>query len=139
MWRYWLLLAMESLGELLILLQGVPAYRRVIAGEVYETQAPLSVAVWVFTGVCLIQGGYWVNHKLGFSLALGRKVVMGHVVLLLGRLNFIFFTGLYSVALFARYEIVNFTALNIGLLATALFSGFCYTLELERLGRKLGA
>jgi len=98
--NYWLLLAMESVGQLLMLFQGVPVYRRVIAGQVYDTQAPMSVAIWIGTGVCLIQAGYWVDHKLGSDLALGRKIVTGYVVLFLGRLNFIFISGLFSVVVF---------------------------------------
>ena len=139
MLRYSLVIALETLGQFLILAQGVPIYRSVIQGETFETQAPLGVAVYVILGACLIQAGYWSNFRVGAEISTGRNVLVGHVILALGRLNFIFVSGMFSVVFFLRYEIVNFTLLNIVLLIVSLFSGFCYTLELERLAKKLGA
>jgi hypothetical protein len=138
-WRYALLVAMQTVGQLMILLQGIPAYRRLLDSRAYEGQIPTSLALWFGFGVLLVQSGYWINHQWGSEIVLRRRVVPGHLILFFARLNIIFFGGLFSATYFLRYDVINVTVLNMTLLAAVLFSGFCYTLELERLGRRLGA
>jgi hypothetical protein len=137
--RYWLLLALESAGELIILWHGIPPYRRLLFGQAFETgRLPTSLIIWFLTGATLIQIGYWANRPLELEIGSRRRVVLGHFVLFVGRLNFIFLSGVFATTFFVRFDVVNFSILGTIVIFAALFSVFCFTRELERLGRGLG-
>jgi len=137
--KYILFLALQTVGQFTILIQGIPAYRRLLDGKAFDGQIPTSLALLVGIGAVLVQIGYWINHQSSSELVMRRRVVLGHLLLFFARLNIIFFGGLFSATYFLRYDVISVTFLNMTLLAAVLFSGFCYTLQLERLGRKLGA
>ncbi|MCW1923132.1 hypothetical protein OKA05_11260 [Luteolibacter arcticus] len=84
--------------------------------------------------VVLIQAGYWLGYRHQASLILPRHVVPGHLVLYLARLNFIFAGGVFSTVFFARYDQVIFSLHGMALLFGILFSMFCVSLDLERIG-----
>ena len=137
-WRYWLLLAVESTGELIILWQGIPPYRRLVLGQAFEDgRLPTSFLVWLLTGATLIQIGYWANRPLEFELHSRRYAVPGHFVAFFGRLNFIFLSGVFATTFFVQFDVVNFSIFGTIIMSATLFSVYCYTLELERLGRGL--
>jgi len=55
----------------------------------------------------------------------------------LGRLSFVFIEGLFSLVFFTRFEELEFSIWKALLLIAVLFSLFCYTLDLDRLGNAL--
>ena len=61
----------------------------------------------------------------------------GHVILFLSRLNFIFAAAVFSAVYLVRFNELEMSLWGFVLLSGVLFSMFCYTLELERLGRAL--
>jgi hypothetical protein len=65
------------------------------------------------------------------------KAFLGHVVLFLARLNFIFASAMFSAVYLVRFNELDISPWRFVLLSTVLFSIFCYTLELERLCRAL--
>lgn len=52
----------------------------------------------------------------------------------LARLNLIFAGGVFSAVFFVRFDQVKFSVSGTGLLLVILFSMFCVTLDLERIG-----
>jgi hypothetical protein len=52
----------------------------------------------------------------------------------LARLNLIFTGGVFSAVFFVRFDQVKFSPSGTGLLLVILFSMFCVTLDLERIG-----
>jgi hypothetical protein len=70
-------------------------------------------------------------------LRLNYNPVLGHLILFLSRLNFIFAAGVFSAVYLVRFNDLDISLLGSVLLFAILFSIFCYTLELERLGRAL--
>jgi hypothetical protein len=44
---------------------------------------------------------------------------------------------MFGVVFFTRFQELQFSIWNVSLLLAVLFSMFCYTLELERLGKAL--
>ncbi len=56
---------------------------------------------------------------------------------ILSRLNFIFASAVFSAVYLVRFNELEISLWRFVLLSTVLFSIFCYTLELERLGRAL--
>jgi hypothetical protein len=137
--RYWLLLAVESIGALIILWRGGPAYRRIFFGGVSASGPPADLVLWMLAASALIQGGYWVNRALEPKLSFRSHVILGHIALFVGRLNFIIVSGLFATVFFLRFETVTFSALGLITFSIVSFSVFCYTRELERLGKGLGA
>ena len=137
MWGYWLLLLLESSGELVLLIKGIPALRGYLTRQGYEAGPPLQLALWLWGGVFLIQVGYWVNHYLAAQVQTGRNVVLGNVLLFVGRLNFIVVSSAVSATFLVKYEQVNFSFQKLIFMFVVMFSVFCFSMEIERLGRQL--
>jgi hypothetical protein len=70
-------------------------------------------------------------------LKLGYNLLLGHVVLFLSRLNFVFAGAVFSAVYLVRFNELEISLLGFVLISVVLFSIFCYTLELERMGRAL--
>jgi len=130
----WLLFSAESVGALIILWNGVPIHRRLLLGHTAQ-QADPSVFVLGAVAVILIQSAYWIRLRCLPQLQLKRQLVLGHAIQFLGRLSFVFIGGLFGVVFFTRFEELEFSIWKVLFLLAVLFSLFCYTLDLERLGK----
>ena len=130
-WRR-VLLVMELCGAAVILWHGVPIYRELLAGNFNGAQ-PL-VKLWATGATALIQIGYWLRYLHHASLSLPRQVLIGHVLMFMARLNLIFTGGVFSAVFFVRFDKVRFSLSGTGLLFMILFSMFCLTLDVERIG-----
>ena len=90
------------------------------------------------TAVVLIQGAYWLRSTIVPSLKLRPNIFLSHVALFIGRVSFILGTALFTAIVYYRPpEIQLAPLLQFVVFVTVLFSMFCYSLELERLGRTL--
>lgn len=94
---YWLLLSAQSAGAVVILWNAVAIYRRFLRGS---TEPEPNVLAWAILAALLIQVAYWSAMRIFPSLRVGKQVVVGHVVLFLARLNFVFVGAFSSVGLF---------------------------------------
>jgi hypothetical protein len=130
-WRSVFLL-LELCGATVILWHGVPIYRELLAGN-FNRAEPL-VKLWATSATALIQIGYWFRYLHQASPSLPRQVLIGHVLMFLARLNFIFTSGVFSAVFLVRFGQVKFSLSGIGLLLAILFSMFCVTLDVERIG-----
>jgi hypothetical protein len=130
-WRR-VLLMLELCGATVVLWHGVPIYRELLAGN-FNRAEPL-VRLWVTVATALIQIGYWLRYLHQASPSLPRRVLIGHVLMFLARLNLIFTGGVFSAVFFVRFDQVKFSVSGTGLLLVILFSMFCVTLDLERIG-----
>jgi hypothetical protein len=128
-----MLLVLELCGAGIVLWHGVPIYRELLAGN-FNRAEPL-VRLWVTIATTLIQIGYWLRYLHQTSPSLPRRVLMGHILMFLARLNFIFTGGVFSAVFFVRFDQVKFSLSGTGLLLLILFSMFCVTLDLERIGQ----
>ena len=130
-WRR-VLLVLELCGAAVILWHGVPIYRELLAGN-FNRAEPL-VKLWATLAIALIQIGYWLRYLHQPSPSLPRQVLPGHGLMFLAHLNFIFAGGVFSAVFFARFGQVKFSFNGTGLLSLILFSMFCVTLDVERIG-----
>jgi len=133
----WLLFTAESAGALIILWNGVPIHRRLLLGHTTQ-QADPSVFVLGAVAVILIQSAYWIRLRCLSPLQLKRQLVLGHAIQFLGRLSFVFIGGMFGVVFFTRFEELEFSIWKVVFLLAVLFSLFCYTLDLDRLGKAFG-
>jgi hypothetical protein len=134
---YLLLVALEAAGAIVILWHGLPLYRSLLSVAGYQ-QADAGILVWALAAIVLIQASYWTStFKVFPSLLVPQHVFAGHGVLFLARLNFVFVSSLFAVVVFSRPVDLEFVAWRAATLLAVLFSMFCFSLELERLGRRL--
>jgi hypothetical protein len=136
---YFLLLAFEAAGAAVILWHGLPLYRRMLSAEVEFQQADTRIVIWAIIGMVLIQTSYWTStFKVFPQLSVPRHVFAGHAALFLARLNFVFVSSLFAVVVFSKPVDLEFVAWRAAMLVAVLFSMFCFSLELERLSKRLG-
>jgi hypothetical protein len=126
--------AIELAGMGLILWDGLPIYRHLFVFErigTAEDKIIMSVAV-----VC-IQVGYWRTFGQIPPFEIPRRPVLGHVLLFLSRLAFIFASSLFALVFYRNPNMLDFNPLNLLLFAAVLFSVFCFTRHLEATGNFL--
>ena len=134
--KYWILFLGQTIGDLTILSHLVPLLRRLLASALDE-KPPLKIFVIAAVGVTLTHVCYWLDQHRFATLRLGQNLLLGHLVLFLSRLNFIFAGSVFSAVCLVRFNELYIEFLGFVLLSGVLFSIFCYSLELERLGKAL--
>ncbi len=130
----WLLFTAESTGALMILWNGVPIHERLLMGH-HAQQAGPRVFILGAVAVVLVQSAYWIRLRYFPPLRFKRRMVLGHAIQFLGRLSFVFIAGMFSVVFFTRFEELEFSIWKALFLMVVLFSLFCYTLDLDRIGK----
>jgi hypothetical protein len=133
---YWILFLGQTVGDATILSRLIPLFRQFINSALDQKASP-DILVFAALGVTVIQLSYWVDQHWFPTLRLRYFPLLGHVILFLARLNFIFAGAVFSAVYLVRFNEVHFSPLGFVLLSAVLFSIFCYSLELERLGRAL--
>jgi hypothetical protein len=139
---YLLLMTVQFVGTNLIVWHELPIFRQLLLhpGEVVaEPYDP-----WLMTmAIAAAQCAYWYRlYKVPIPFK-SPNVIANHVLLLWGRLNFIFGGALFSVVVFRHLPEFDLAA-NFWLAMTrapifvlSLFAIFCFTLELERVATVL--
>lgn len=135
-WLYPLLVGVQTVGAALILWNGVPIYRQILMDPSRNEQRTDRLVLAV-ASVVLIQVAYWLRMRFRLEPPRRGHVVLGHFASFVARLSFIFGSAVFSVVFFARLSELSISPLRMIVLLAVLFSLFCYTLELERLGKAL--
>jgi hypothetical protein len=122
----------------------IPIFQQVVSrtGELLDIHRHTLVAI--IGCAVILQCCYWARFVWIPVQTPFHSVVVGHVLLFLSRASFFFGGALFSVIFFRH--IPELTALppveeqlaRIATLLGCLFALFCYSLELERLGRATG-
>jgi hypothetical protein len=141
---YLFLFAVQSCGSAFIVWNDLPAFTQLLRNPGQQlAEVPYDNYEMVAILVAM-QAAYWyrlTNVAVPFA---GSRLVLSHVFLFLGRLSFIFGSGLFSIVLFRHLPALDqdvdilLGARRGVLLVVSLFALFCTTLELERLGKALG-
>ena len=133
---YWILFLGQTIGDGTILSHLIPLFRQLVTSGIVEKASP-RILILAVLGVTLIQICYWLDQYRFATLRLHYKPLLGHLILFVSRLNFIFAAGVFSAVYLVRFNELEIALWGFVFLSTVLFSIFCYTLELERLGRAL--
>ena len=120
----------------LIMWDGVPLFRHLIRFERIATPVDANI-MWI--AVILIQATYWAYLRHDPPFDLPRQQFIGHVFLLLSRLIFIFASGVFSLVVYRYPEMFEFSFFKTSMLIAVLFSVFCFSRHLERIGNLLNA
>jgi hypothetical protein len=126
----------EIAGIVLILWDGVPLFRHLIRFERIATPVDANI---MLTAIILIQATYWTCLRHDPPFGLPRQQFIGHVFLLLSRLIFIFASGVFSLVVYRYPEMFEFSLYKTSMLIAVLFSVFCFSRHLERIGNLLNA
>jgi hypothetical protein len=136
-WRYLSLFAIQTIGAAILFWFAVPLFRQVLldpAGHVART----GNLVWSLSAITLMQMGYWVRHRLRLPLPqLFRNALVGYVVLFVARMSFVLATSVFGFVFIVRRPEFQIPASRYFIVIIGLFAVFCYTQEVEQLGRAL--
>jgi hypothetical protein len=133
---YFSLLAVESVGIAIILLNGMPVYHemmRDVAG--YRPQPGVLWLAWV--GIILVLGAYILRIRLRPPMPRSGHAIAGHVVFFVGRMSFVAATSAYSLIFINHFGELHLLPYRMMVILLELFAMFCWTLELERLAKAL--
>ena len=135
--RYFFLFAMQTMGAAILFWYAVPLFRQVLldpAGHVSRTKN----LVWSLSAITLMQAGYSIRHRLRLPLPqLFRNALVGYIVLFVARMAFVLATSVFGFVFIVRRPEFHIPTSRYFAVIIGLFALFCYTQELEQLGRAL--
>jgi hypothetical protein len=129
--RYVFCALIELVGMVLILWDGVPLFRHLMQAEQVATLGDHAV---LSIGAVLVQATYWTALRAPPPFDLPDNPFLAHVALFVSRLSFIFASGVFSVAVYRYSDVLDFKVVGSAIMMAALFSVFCFSRHLERIG-----
>ena len=134
---YFLLFAVQTIGAAILFWLVVPRFRQVLldpGGHVARWEN----LVWLLSAITLMQAGYWLRHRLRLQLPqLPLNSLVGYIVLFVARMSFVLATSVFGFVFIVRRPEFQIPTSRYFAVIIALFALFCYTQELEQLGRAL--
>jgi hypothetical protein len=135
--RYFFLFAMQTIGAAILFWFAVPLFRQVLLDPGGHIARPENF-VWSLSAITLMQAGYWLRHRLRLSLPqLFCNALVGYIVLFVARMSFVLATSVFGFVFIVRRPEFQIPTSRYFAVIIGLFALFCYTQELERLGRAL--
>ncbi len=131
---YFFLFATQTIGAAILFCYAVPLFRQVLLDPGGHEARPERL-VWSLSAIMLMQVGYWVRYRLRPPLPQLRNALVGYIVLFIARMSFVLATAVFGFAFILRRPEFQIPASRYFVLVIALFALFCYTQELEQLGR----
>lgn len=140
---YLLLLGLQTAAASLLFWTVFPTFQRIVMRSGQPQRLDASMVLAALASVVVLQVCYWVRYRHVPVWAPLRSALLGHLLVFASRASFFFGGALFSAVVFRHIPQLGFLpplgqglAEALGLLAV-LFSLFCYSLELERLGRAI--
>ena len=130
--NYLVAFGLEIVGICLVYWDGVPLFRQLLK---FEQSATKIDEATLFAAVILIQFTYWTKLQHNPPFSFKAFPFAAHVVLFISRLNFIFASAVFSLVVYRYPEMFEFGIVRTTLMAAVLFSVFCFTRHLEKLGQ----
>ena len=130
------LLAVETVGIAIILLDALPIYREMIRKISDHTPRP-GVPWWAWAGIALALGAYLTRVRLRPSPPPSGHAVAGHILSFVGRLSFVVATSTFSLVFINHFGELNLPPRRMVSILVLLFAIFCWTLDIERLAKAL--
>jgi hypothetical protein len=134
--RYLLLFGLQTIGALIVIRYAVPLYREVVANPAAH-EARIGPLIWGSTAVVLMQTGFWIRHRLRPPLPHFRNALLGYVIMFFGRMSFLVSTAIFGFVFILQRPEFHIPVSRYLLTLAGLFSYYCYTQEVERLGKSL--
>lgn len=140
---YLSLLGLQTAAASLLFWTIFPTFQRLVLRSGQPQMLEARTVLVALAAVLVLQACYWVRyHHVPVWAPLGSALI-GHLLVFASRASFFFGGALFSAVVFRHIPQLGFLpplgqglAEALGLFAV-LFSLFCYSLELERLGRAI--
>jgi hypothetical protein len=132
--RYLFLFAIQTIGAVILFWFAVPLVRQVLLDPSSHVVRPENL-VWLLSAITLMQAGYWIRHRLRPPLPQLRNALVGYIVLFVARMSFVLATSVFGFVFIVRRPEFQLPTSRYFVLIIGLFAVFCYTQELEQLGR----
>ena len=142
---YFALVGVEFLEVAALIWRMFPTFHGILLNPGSQGDFRVFDETIVFALVLLFQGTYWFRLLRVPVPALSASLPLNHLMMFGGRLNFIFGAAFFSAVFFRHLPalpsdvsiiVMMFRAI---LFVGGLFTLFCFTLELERLGAAFAA
>jgi hypothetical protein len=137
---YGLLLVIESLAALIILMMMIPIYGAISEAIGHQLKFLPASRVMLVSALLLFHCTYWFRLlRIPVSVDI-HSWALSHLVLFVGRLSFIFGTSFFALVMYRFLPSLTDLPdpgrfmLRISAALVILFSLYCYSTELERLG-----
>lgn len=114
--------------------KGRTVYRHFLLREPAANTSDLLV---ILVAVIAIQIAYWSVLIGPPPFEIRKNVFAASVVLFLSRLSFMLAGALFSIVVFVRFEELDIHAQGLAIFAAVLFTIYCFSRWLERLGHTL--
>lgn len=124
---------MQTVGALILYAGGLSLYRE-LNSDLTTYMPGTETLIWSLLANALMQSGYWLRYRLRPEMPNSVRPVLGHFVLFCSRLLFVLPTALFSFVVIENKLRGLMPLPRYFLVFLALFSLYCYTLELNRLG-----
>jgi hypothetical protein len=118
-----------------------PLFQKLLTGSGYPQQLDPFVAIGATTAAIIMQLCYWARYQHVAVWGPFHSAFAGHILMFASRASFFFGGALFSVIFFRHVPQLDALpplgqgmAKALGVMAI-LFALFCYSLELERLGK----
>ncbi|MFO1210714.1 MAG: hypothetical protein U1E40_16110 [Amaricoccus sp.] len=140
---YGLLLAAETAAASVIFWTSFPMFSRIMQHSGEPQVLGAGTFVPVLAAAALLQACYWARYRRVAVRTPVHSVALGHLLVFASRVSFFFGSALFSLVFFRhvpQLAVLPPTGQGVvkaaGILAV-LFSLFCYSLEIERLGKAM--
>ncbi|MGE0062453.1 MAG: hypothetical protein AB7T86_10280 [Xanthobacteraceae bacterium] len=140
---YLALFAIETLAAIVFVTASVPLYGAVMSSSGHQLLDLPESPVILLAAIALFHCAYWYRLR-HVPLVLGaQNHFVSHIVLFAARINFVFGTAFFALVVFRHLpgltEIADPVLLVLRFTGAVviLFSVFCYSAELERIGLAL--
>jgi hypothetical protein len=134
--RYWFFFVVQTTGAAILFWYTVPLFRQVLLASGSHVPRTENL-VWSLSAIALMQAGYWIGCRLRPPLLGVRNTFIGHVILFVARMSFVLGTSVFGFVFIVRRPEFYIPTSRYVVLIMGLFALFCYTHELEQLGRAL--
>ena len=136
MTTYVILFVSEIVGMFLILWDGIPIFHHLTRLQ-QVTSEPDEILLLI--AAALIQFSYWKCLRYDPPFALPRQQFVAHIVIFVSRLSFVFPTTVFSFVVYRSLDVLNINLMRWSLMIVVLFSVFCFSRHLERVGNLMNA
>ena len=135
-WRYAPWLILEVVGAVLLTVNGLPIYRKMLYAPNEQIQH-YGALFWAMVATMMIQVGYWVRYYGRTPILHLDNALIGHLVLFLSRLSFLFATSAFGYIFITGNIDLEISWMRYLVFTLGLFSLFCFVRELEKLGNAM--
>jgi hypothetical protein len=133
-WLYPVLIGLQTGGVVIFYIKAIPFYRELTA-DVSGYSPGTETLRWSLPTAAVIQIAYWIRFYLHPATPRAASPLIGHVVRFLARLIFVLPSSVFSFVFLNNNLRGRMPITRYLLVLVALFSVYCFTLELERFGK----